>query len=85
MNASAFSLLIHQIPKCCIHRVLLCGGVKEQKAVRYQRCLACPTIAVRGVRKALCTQEMSPFKHMPENTVVIDAVSHEVFHLFKFV
>lgn len=41
-------------------------------------------VSMRGVYKAACTQEMWPFKHIPENALVIDAVSHEIFLLFKF-
>lgn len=34
--------------------------------------------------KTICTPEILAFKHIPENTVLIDAVPHEIFLFFFY-
>lgn len=58
------------------------SAVIKQKAFRYTG--LAPPSRMRGVDKAIETPEIRAFKHIPENTVLIDAVSHEIFLLFNF-
>lgn len=60
----------------------MCSPVIKQKAFRYTG--LAPARRVRGVDKTICTPEILAFKHIPENTVLIDAVPHEIFLLFFF-